>query len=48
MGKSISDGWEDVENVGTGSDISKKEIYEEMFETEMQALMDYIGFNIEG
>ncbi len=31
-----------------GCDSSKKEIYEEMFEKEMQALMDYIGFNIEG
>ena len=26
----------------------KKEIYEEMFEQEMQDLMDYTGFNIEG
>lgn len=29
-------------------DSSKKEIYEEMFEQEMQDLMDYTGFNIEG
>lgn len=29
-------------------DSSKKEIYEEMFEQEMQVLMDYTGFNIEG
>lgn len=29
-------------------DSSKKEIYEEMFEQEMQNLMDYTGFNIEG
>lgn len=27
---------------------NKKEIYEEIFEQEMQALMDYTGFNIEG
>ncbi len=27
---------------------SKKEIYEEIFEQEMQDLMDYTGFNIEG
>ena len=29
-------------------DSRKKEIYEEMFEQEMQNLMDYTGFNIEG
>lgn len=29
-------------------DSSKKEVYEEMFEQEMQDLMDYTGFNIEG
>ena len=29
-------------------DGSKKEIYEEMFEQEMQDLMDYTGFDIEG
>lgn len=29
-------------------DGSKKEVYEEMFEQEMQDLMDYTGFNIEG
>ncbi len=29
-------------------DSSKKEIYEEMFEQEMQDLMDYTGFDIEG
>ena len=29
-------------------DSRKKEIYEEMFEQEMQDLMDYTGFNIEG
>ena len=29
-------------------DSNKKEIYEEMFEQEMQDLMDYTGFNIEG
>ena len=29
-------------------DSSKKGIYEEMFEQEMQDLMDYTGFNIEG
>lgn len=29
-------------------DGSKKEIYEEIFEQEMQDLMDYTGFNIEG
>lgn len=29
-------------------DSSKKKVYEEMFEQEMQDLMDYTGFNIEG
>ncbi len=29
-------------------DSSKKEVYEEMFEQEMQDLMDYTGFDIEG
>ena len=29
-------------------DSEKKEVYEEFFEQEMQALMDYTGFNIEG
>lgn len=29
-------------------DSSKKEVYEEMFEQEMQNLMDYTGFDIEG
>ncbi len=29
-------------------DSSKKEVYEEMFEQEMQDLMDYTGFSIEG
>lgn len=29
-------------------DSGKKEVYEEMFEQEMQDLMDYTGFNIEG
>ena len=29
-------------------DSRKKEMYEEMFEQEMQNLMDYTGFNIEG
>ena len=29
-------------------DSRKKEIYEEIFEQEMQNLMDYTGFNIEG
>ena len=29
-------------------DSSKKEVYEDMFEQEIQDLMDYTGFNIEG
>ena len=29
-------------------DSSKKKVYEEMFEQEMQDLSDYTGFNIEG
>ena len=29
-------------------DSRKKEVYEELFEQEMQDLMDYTGFNIEG